>query len=125
LSIAFYRDKLGFEHSHQQPRREPFLAIVGRDHAMLFIELGKAEPLEFMVPKVDRLNAHIGHFQFAGRPGQDRKPPFLIQFRDPSPRWSSNQTERRPAAQEIAALVSLDRHHVAIQTIFAQRNWPV
>ena len=44
-TIAFYRDKLGFESWHQQPEREPFFAIVGRDGAMLFIKSGKAEPL--------------------------------------------------------------------------------
>ena len=44
-SIAFYRDKLGFECWHQQPERDPFFAIVGRDSAMLFIKANKAEPL--------------------------------------------------------------------------------
>jgi catechol 2,3-dioxygenase-like lactoylglutathione lyase family enzyme len=44
-SIAFYRDKLGFECWHQQPERDPFFAIVGRDAAMLFIKSGVAEPL--------------------------------------------------------------------------------
>ncbi len=44
-TIAFYRDKLGFESWHQQPEREPFFGIVGRDGAMLFIKSGEAEPL--------------------------------------------------------------------------------
>ena len=44
-TIAFYRDKLGFESWHQEPEREPFFAIVGRDGAMLFIKSGEAEPL--------------------------------------------------------------------------------
>jgi catechol 2,3-dioxygenase-like lactoylglutathione lyase family enzyme len=44
-TIAFYRDKLGFESWHQQPECEPFFAIVGRDGAMLFIKAGEAEPL--------------------------------------------------------------------------------
>jgi catechol 2,3-dioxygenase-like lactoylglutathione lyase family enzyme len=44
-TIAFYRDKLGFECWHQQPERDPFFAIVGRDGAMLFIKSGEAEPL--------------------------------------------------------------------------------
>jgi catechol 2,3-dioxygenase-like lactoylglutathione lyase family enzyme len=43
-TIAFYCDKLGFETWHQQPEREPFFAIVGRDGAMLFVKSGKAEP---------------------------------------------------------------------------------
>jgi len=30
-TIAFYRDKLGFEARFQQPDRNPFFAIVGRD----------------------------------------------------------------------------------------------
>jgi catechol 2,3-dioxygenase-like lactoylglutathione lyase family enzyme len=45
LTIAFYRDKLGFERWHQQPEREPFFAIVGRDGAMLFIKSGEAPPM--------------------------------------------------------------------------------
>jgi catechol 2,3-dioxygenase-like lactoylglutathione lyase family enzyme len=44
-SMAFYRDKLGFESWHQQPERDPFFAIVGRDGAMLFIKSGRAEPV--------------------------------------------------------------------------------
>jgi catechol 2,3-dioxygenase-like lactoylglutathione lyase family enzyme len=44
-TIAFYCDKLGFERWHQQPEREPFFAIVGRDGAMLFIKSGEAAPL--------------------------------------------------------------------------------
>jgi catechol 2,3-dioxygenase-like lactoylglutathione lyase family enzyme len=44
-TIAFYRDKLGFETWHQEPEHEPFFAIVGRDGAMLFIKAGEAEPL--------------------------------------------------------------------------------
>lgn len=44
-TVAFYRDKLGFESWHQEPEREPFFAIVGRDGAMLFIKSGEAEPL--------------------------------------------------------------------------------
>jgi len=44
-TIAFYRDKLGFESWHQEPELEPFFAIVGRDGAMLFIKSGEAEPL--------------------------------------------------------------------------------
>jgi catechol 2,3-dioxygenase-like lactoylglutathione lyase family enzyme len=44
-SIAFYRDRLGFQSWHQQPEGEPFFAIVGRDGAMLFIKSGEAGPL--------------------------------------------------------------------------------
>ena len=44
-TITFYREKLGFEIWHQQPDREPFFAIVGRDGAMLFVKAGEAEPL--------------------------------------------------------------------------------
>lgn len=44
-TIAFYRDKLGFETWYQAPEREPFFAIVGRGGAMLFVKAGKAEPL--------------------------------------------------------------------------------
>jgi catechol 2,3-dioxygenase-like lactoylglutathione lyase family enzyme len=44
-TIAFYRDKLGFESWHQEPRTDPFFAIVGRDKAMLFVKAVEAEPL--------------------------------------------------------------------------------
>jgi catechol 2,3-dioxygenase-like lactoylglutathione lyase family enzyme len=44
-TIAFYRDKLGFEAWHQEPEREPFFAIVGREGAMLLVKAGKAEAL--------------------------------------------------------------------------------
>jgi catechol 2,3-dioxygenase-like lactoylglutathione lyase family enzyme len=43
--IAFYRDKLGFETKFQEPQRDPFFAIVGRDGAMLFLKAGDAAPL--------------------------------------------------------------------------------
>ena len=44
-TVAFYRDKLGFEVWNQEPESEPFFAIVGRDGAMLFLKSGEAEPL--------------------------------------------------------------------------------
>lgn len=44
-AIAFYRDKLGFEIWYQEPGRDPFFAILGRDGAMLFIKAGNVEPL--------------------------------------------------------------------------------
>lgn len=37
-TIAFYRDQLGFEVRFQQPERNPFFAIVGRDGAQLFVK---------------------------------------------------------------------------------------
>ena len=37
-TIAFYRDKLGFETRFQAPGQNPFFAIVGRDTAQLFIK---------------------------------------------------------------------------------------
>jgi catechol 2,3-dioxygenase-like lactoylglutathione lyase family enzyme len=40
-SIAFYRDKLGFETRYQHPDRDPFFAIVGRDGAQLFVKADK------------------------------------------------------------------------------------
>ena len=44
-SISFYRDMLGFDITHQQPEREPFLAIVCRDGAMIFVKSVGEEPL--------------------------------------------------------------------------------
>jgi len=40
-TIAFYRDKLGFETKFQEPARNPFFAIVGRDGAQLFVKSDK------------------------------------------------------------------------------------
>jgi catechol 2,3-dioxygenase-like lactoylglutathione lyase family enzyme len=40
-TIAFYRDKLGFETRFQQPDRNPFFAIIGRDGAQIFIKSEK------------------------------------------------------------------------------------
>jgi catechol 2,3-dioxygenase-like lactoylglutathione lyase family enzyme len=40
-TIAFYRDKLGFETRFQQPDRDPFFAIIGRDGAQIFIKAEK------------------------------------------------------------------------------------
>jgi len=37
-SIAFYRDRLGFEVTFQQPEEAPFFAIVARDGAQLFLK---------------------------------------------------------------------------------------
>src|SRR5580693_2493 len=40
-TIAFYRDKLGFETKFQQPDRNSFFAIVGRDGAQIFVKSDK------------------------------------------------------------------------------------
>jgi len=40
-SIAFYRDKLGFETRFQQPESDPFFAIVGRESVQLFLKAEK------------------------------------------------------------------------------------
>jgi catechol 2,3-dioxygenase-like lactoylglutathione lyase family enzyme len=40
-TIAFYRDKLGFETRHQNPDRDPFFAIIGREGAQLFLKSEK------------------------------------------------------------------------------------
>jgi catechol 2,3-dioxygenase-like lactoylglutathione lyase family enzyme len=37
-TIAFYRDKLGFETTFQQPEENPFFAILLRDGAQLFVK---------------------------------------------------------------------------------------
>jgi catechol 2,3-dioxygenase-like lactoylglutathione lyase family enzyme len=41
-TIAFYRDKLGFETRYQQPNRNPFFAILGRGGAQLFVKSEKS-----------------------------------------------------------------------------------
>ena len=43
-AVAFYRDKLGFDVTFQEPEQDPFLAIVGRDGAMLIVKAVKANP---------------------------------------------------------------------------------
>lgn len=46
-SISFYRDKLGFEVTFQEPptpHQDPFFAIVWRDGAMIFLK-GSGDPL--------------------------------------------------------------------------------
>jgi catechol 2,3-dioxygenase-like lactoylglutathione lyase family enzyme len=37
-TIAFYRDKLGFETRFQEPNRDPFFAVIGRGGAQLFVK---------------------------------------------------------------------------------------
>jgi catechol 2,3-dioxygenase-like lactoylglutathione lyase family enzyme len=37
-TVAFYREKLGFEVTHQQPDQNPFFAIVSRDGAQIFFK---------------------------------------------------------------------------------------
>jgi catechol 2,3-dioxygenase-like lactoylglutathione lyase family enzyme len=37
-TIAFYRDKLGFEMTFQQPDQNPFFAIIVRDGAQIFVK---------------------------------------------------------------------------------------
>ena len=44
-SIAFYRDKLGFQVRYQEPQQEPFFVILGREGAQLFLKSGSAAPL--------------------------------------------------------------------------------
>ena len=40
-TIAFYRDKLGFEARFQEPDRDPFFAIIGRDGAQILVKSDK------------------------------------------------------------------------------------
>jgi catechol 2,3-dioxygenase-like lactoylglutathione lyase family enzyme len=44
-SIAFYRDRLGFAVSHQEPAEAPFFAMLNRGGATLFVKSGQADPL--------------------------------------------------------------------------------
>jgi catechol 2,3-dioxygenase-like lactoylglutathione lyase family enzyme len=37
-TIAFYRDKLGFETRFTEPDQNPFFAIIGRDRVQIFIK---------------------------------------------------------------------------------------
>lgn len=40
-TIAFYRDKLGFEERFRQPESDPFFAIIGRDGTQIFVKSEK------------------------------------------------------------------------------------
>jgi catechol 2,3-dioxygenase-like lactoylglutathione lyase family enzyme len=40
-TITFYRDKLGFEARFQEPKHDPFFAIIGRGEAQLFVKSDK------------------------------------------------------------------------------------
>jgi catechol 2,3-dioxygenase-like lactoylglutathione lyase family enzyme len=40
-TIAFYRDRLGFETRFQEPERDPFFAIIGRDGAQILVKSEK------------------------------------------------------------------------------------
>lgn len=45
-TIAFYRDKLGFEARFREPKEDPFFAIIGRDGAQILIKSdGDVAPL--------------------------------------------------------------------------------
>jgi catechol 2,3-dioxygenase-like lactoylglutathione lyase family enzyme len=44
-ATAFYRDKLGFEVTFQEPEHDPFFAIVCRDGAMLFVKAVGVDPV--------------------------------------------------------------------------------
>ena len=44
-AISFYRDKLGFEITFQEPAHEPFFAILCRDAAMVMVKAVGVEPL--------------------------------------------------------------------------------
>jgi catechol 2,3-dioxygenase-like lactoylglutathione lyase family enzyme len=43
-TIAFYRDKLGFETRFREPDQNPFFAIIGRDGAQIFVKSQKDVP---------------------------------------------------------------------------------
>ncbi|HKO61324.1 MAG TPA: VOC family protein [Pyrinomonadaceae bacterium] len=72
-SLAFYRDRLGFEVTFQEPAEDPFFAIVNRGRAMLMLkDVGvdpipnhKREPMArwdayVYVPDPDALAAEFG-----------------------------------------------------------------
>jgi catechol 2,3-dioxygenase-like lactoylglutathione lyase family enzyme len=44
-ALAFYRDRLGFEVAFQEPKQDPFFAIVSRDDAMLMVKSVGVGPL--------------------------------------------------------------------------------
>jgi len=43
-TIAFYHDKLGFETRFQEPKHNPFFAVIGRGGAQLFVKSNEGTP---------------------------------------------------------------------------------
>jgi catechol 2,3-dioxygenase-like lactoylglutathione lyase family enzyme len=66
-TVAFYRDKLGFETRFQEPDQNPFFAIIGRDGAQIFI---KAERDVAPVPNHTR-HRHLRLDAFVYAPDPD------------------------------------------------------
>lgn len=66
-TIAFYRDRLGFEVTFQQPEQHPFFAILVRDGAQLFV---KAEGGISPVPNSQR-HRHLRLDAFVYAPDPD------------------------------------------------------
>jgi catechol 2,3-dioxygenase-like lactoylglutathione lyase family enzyme len=66
-TIAFYRDKLGFETRFMQPEKDPFFGIIGRDGAQIFI---KAERDITPVPNHTR-HRHLRWDAFVYAPDPD------------------------------------------------------
>ena len=66
-TIAFYRDKLGFETRLREPERDPFFAIIGRDGAQIFI---KSEKDVAPVPNCKR-HRHLRLDAFVYAPNPD------------------------------------------------------
>lgn len=66
-TIAFYRGKLGFEVTFQQPERNPFFAILVRDGAQLFV---KSEAEIKPVPNSQR-HRHLRWDAFVYAPDPD------------------------------------------------------
>jgi len=44
-ALAFYRDRLGFDITHQEPADVPFFGIVNRGGAMIMLKAVEVEPL--------------------------------------------------------------------------------
>ena len=60
-TIAFYRDKLGFEVYFEDPVGDPFFAIVQRDSVMVFLKHGDAQPTPNMAQNgVMKWDAYVG-----------------------------------------------------------------
>jgi catechol 2,3-dioxygenase-like lactoylglutathione lyase family enzyme len=79
-TIAFYCDKLGFETRFQQPVRNPFFAIVGRDGVQIFVKSDKdTSPL----PNPKR-HPSMRWDAYVYAPDPDASPPSLPIMEQPS-----------------------------------------
>ena len=85
-TIAFYHEKLGFETRFQQPDRNPFFAIIGREGAQILIKSEKDVP---PLPNHKR-HPHLRWDAFVYAPDPDAlAAEFAVRFADDEAAFSA------------------------------------